>query len=241
MVASDQSGYALNQAAYLARLGWDPIVSNAEVALGDRVGFESWLVESRIGEKVYAWGEIDAKKGKKTIGGQTKATWLGVGPEDLNGVHRYEAKLSPSTPSNEIIETRALGEKMQLKLISYEDAVERSGSNPDEVEKSWLLHDLKNSQEIQGELKQAVLQKVATIRQGKLAAAGVPPEALAPPGSAGVPGGTPGAPPMPGPGGMPPNPVPSPGQGLPMGPPGAAPGTPVVPGPPQGAMPMPGG
>ena len=114
---------------------------------------------------------------------------------------------------------------MQLKLISYEDAVERAGSNPDEVEKSWLLHDLKNSQEIQGELKNAILQKVATIRQGKLAQAGVPPEAIAPPGSAGVPGGTPGAPPMPGPGGMPPNPVPSPGQGLPMGPPGAAPGS----------------
>jgi hypothetical protein len=34
VVASDQSGYALNQAAYLARLGWDPIIDNAEVALG---------------------------------------------------------------------------------------------------------------------------------------------------------------------------------------------------------------
>ena len=52
MVASDQSGYALNQAAYLARLGWDPIVSNAEVALSDRIDFESWLIENRIGEKV---------------------------------------------------------------------------------------------------------------------------------------------------------------------------------------------
>src|SRR5215831_11608822 len=67
MVASDQSGYALNQAAYLARLGWDPIVSNAEVALGERIGFESWLIENRISEKVYAWGEIEAKRGKKTI------------------------------------------------------------------------------------------------------------------------------------------------------------------------------
>ena len=63
---------------------------------GDRVGFESWLIERRIGEKVYAWGEIEAKKGKKTIGGMSKAAWLGVGPDDLKGVHRYEARLDPS-------------------------------------------------------------------------------------------------------------------------------------------------
>src|SRR5215471_7669039 len=240
MVASDQSGYALNQAAYLARLGWDPIVSNAEVALGERIGFESWLIENRIGEKVYAWGEQEAKKGRKQIGGMVKAAWLGIGPDDLKGVHRYEAKLAPSTPSNEIIETRAIGEKMQLKLITYEDAVERAGSNPDEVEKSWLLHDLKSSQEIQGELKNAILQKIGTIRSQRMAAAGVPNPADLGMGP-GVPGGTPGMPPMPGPGGMPPNPVPSPGQGLPMGPPGAAAGTAVVPGPPPRAMTMPGG
>lgn len=251
MVASDQSGYALNQAAYLAKLGWDPIVSNAEVALGERVGFESWLIEKRIGEKVYAWGEIEAKKGKKTIGGQSKAAWLGIGPDDLKGVHRYEVKLAPSTPSNEIVETRAIGEKMQLKLITYEDAVERAGANPDEVEKSWLLHDLKSSQEIQGELKNAILQKIGTIRSQRMAAAGMPsPQEMAGAGSAGVPGGTPGAPPMPGPGGMPPNPVPSPGQGLPIAPPppgggggamppGGIPGAPRIPGPPPNAMPLP--
>ena len=253
VVASDQSGYALNQAAYLARLGWDPIVGNAEVTLGERVGFESWLIENRIGEKVYAWGEIEAKRDKKSIGGQSKAAWLGIGPDELKGVHRYEAKLAPSTPSNEIIETRAIGEKMQLKLITYEDAVERAGGNPDEVEKSWLLHDLKSSQEIQQELKNAILQKIGTIRSQRMAAAGMPsPQELAGTGSAGVPGGTPGAPPVPGPGGMPPNPVPSPGNGLPVAPPppgggggamppGGVPGTPVVPGPPGNAMPLPGG
>ena len=255
LVGGDQSGYALNQAAYLARLGWDPIVKNAEVALGDRTGFESWLIEHRVGEKVYAWGEIEAQKGKKQIGGQTKAAWLGVGPDDLKGVHRYEVKLSPSTPSNAIIETRAIGEKMQLKLISYEDAVEEAGSNPDEVEKSWLLHDLKNSPEIQQELKNAIFQKVGTIRSQRMQAAGMPPpEELAGVGAAGVPGGTPGTPPVPGPGGMPPNPVPSPGQGMPIAPPpppgaagpgamppGGIPGAPVVPGPPAGMVPLPGG
>ena len=255
VVASDQSGYALNQAAYLARLGWDPIVSNAEVALGERTGFESWLIERRIGEKVYAWGEVEAKKGKKTIGGQSKASWLGIGPDDLKGVHRYDAKLSPSTPSNEIIQTRAIGEKMQLKLITYEDAVEQSGSNPDEVEKSWLLHDLKNSQEVQAMLKQKVFEKVATIQTERMQAAGMPsPEEMAGVGSAGVPGGTAGTPNPAGPGGMPPNPVPSPGAGLPIAPPpppgaagpggmppGGIPGAPVVPGPPNAMIGLPGG
>ena len=255
VVAGDQSGYAINQAAYLARLSWDPIVKNAETALGERIGFESYLVEHRIGEKVYAWGEIEAKKGKKTIGGQTKATWLGIGPEDLQGVHRYEAKLAPSTPSNEIVQIRAIGEKMQLKLITYEDAVEDAGGNPDEVEKSWILHDLKNSQEIQTELKNTIFQKIATIRSERMAAAGLPSqEEMAGVGSAGVPGGTPGAPPLPGPGGMPPNPVPSPGAGMPLAPPpppgqagpggmppGGIPGGPVVPGPPPNALALPGG
>ena len=255
VVASDQSGYALNQAAYLARLGWDPIVKNAESALGERIGFESYLIECRIGEKVYAWGEIEAKKGKKTIGGQTKAAWLGIGPEELKGVHRYEARLSPSTPSNEIVQIRSIGEKMQLKLISYEDAVEEAGSNPDEVEKSWILHELKNSQEIQAELKNAIFQKIATIRSERMQSAGLPsPQELAgmgPPGAPGMPpGGTAGAPPMPGPGGMPANPVPSPGAGLPIAPPpppgagggmppGGIPGAPQVPGTPANAIALP--
>jgi hypothetical protein len=257
MVASDQSGYALNQAAYLARLNWDPIVSNAEVALSERVGFESFLIEQRIGEKVYAWGEVEARRNKKpTYGAPAKAAWLSIGPDDLRGIHRYEARLSPSTPSNEIIATRAIGEKMQLKLITYEDAVEQSGSNPDEVEKSWLLHDLKNSQEIQAELKNAIFQKMATIRAARLNAPGMPSvEEMAGgppggvPGATGVMGGTPGAPPLPGPGGMPANPVPTPGYGLPIAPPpppgtaggalppGGIPGAPVVPNPP--GMPLP--
>ena len=250
VVASDQSGYALNQAAYLARLGWDPIVSNAETALGERVGFESLLIEKRIGEKVYAWGEIEGKKGKKTIGGKTKASWLGVGPDDLKGVHRYEARLDPSTPSNEIVVIRAIGEKMQLKLITYEEAVEQAGANPDEVEKSWLLHDLKNSQEIQAELKKAIFEKVGTIRSERMQQAGMPtPEEM---GGTGVPGGTPGAPNPGNMGGMPPNPVPSPGAGLPIAPPpppgagggmppGGIPGAPVVPGTPGNAIALPGG
>jgi len=254
-VGADQSGYALNQAAYLAGLAFNPIVSNAEVALGERTGFESWLIEHRISENVYAWGEEEGRPGKKGAG-MTKGNWLKIGPDDLDGIHRYTVKLSPSTPSNEIIEIRAIGEKMQLKLISYEDAVTEAGSNPDEVEQSWLLHDLKQSPEIQTQLKNAVFQKLATIQAKQLNAPGNPsPEEMAgmPPGGppagppTGVPG-TPGTPPSGNLGGMPGNPVPTPGQGLPFAPPprgpmpglppGGIPGTPVVPAPPPNMLPM---
>ena len=255
-MGANTSGYALNQAAYLARLAWDPIVANACVALGERVGFESWLIEHRIGETVYAWGEEQPKPGSKRGSGQTKGSWLSIGPDDLSGVHRYTVTLNPSTPSNEIIEVRAIGEKMQLKLISYEDAVTEAGANPSEVEKSWLLHDLKQSPEIQQQLKDAVFQKLGTIqaaRQQQAMAglqnpnalpAGGPPVAMGPP--TGVPGtaGTPPSGPL---GGMPPQPVPSPGQGLPIAPPGPGmppggiPGNPVVPNAPTSALPLTGG
>jgi hypothetical protein len=238
VVTGDESGYALNQAAHLARLAWDPIVSNAEIALGERTGFESWLIEHRIGETVYAWGEQQGKGRRKG----TKAGWLGIGPEDLAGVHRYKAVLDPETPSNKVIETRAITEQMQAKLITYEDAVEQAGSNPDEVIRSWMLHDLRYSPEIQGEIRNAVFQKLATIRQKAVAATGITPEQMA---------GGPSQPQL-GQGGMPANPVPMPGQGLPMQPPpgnaapvgplsfGNPPGTPVVPNLPAAHLPLPG-
>jgi len=242
VVSGDESGYALNQAAHLARLAWDPIVSNAEIALAERTGFESWLIDKRIGETVYAWGEQQGK-GRKQKG--AKAGWLGIGPDDLNGVHKYRARLDPETPSNKVIEIRAIGEQMDRKLITYEDAVEQAGANPDEVIRSWMLHDLQQSDEIQGKIKEVVFAKLATIQQKRLAGPGMPtPEQMA--------GGGPGGPPPGvGSGGMPGNPVPQPGFGLPLTPPpgnaapvgpgpGNPPGTPVVPNMPQNAMPLPG-
>jgi hypothetical protein len=267
VVASDQSGYALNQAAYLARLAWDPIVKNAQIALGQRVGFESWLIENRIGEKVYAWGEQQQKGRLKQA--PTKAGWLGIGPEDLNGNHHYICRLAPETPSNKVIETRALIEQMNARLITYEDAVTENGANPDEVELSWMTQDLKKSPEIQAMIKNVTLQKIATITTSKLARSGVNMQDIL-----GAGGGTPPAPGMPPPnlnmlGAPPPNPVPMPGQGLPIAPPppggmvGPAPGAmppggipsqpppppipplirqgqPVVPGVPARALPLPG-
>ncbi len=248
VVTGDESGYALNQAAHLARLAWDPIVSNAEIALGERTGFESWLIEKRIGETVYAWGEQQGK-GRKQRG--AKAGWLAFGPEDSGGVHHYKARLDPETPSNKVIEIRAIKEQMDpnAPLITYEDAVEQAGSNPDEVERSWLLHGLKQSPEIQGKLRDIVFAKLATIQQKRLTSAGMPSTEEMAGGSVGQ-------------GGMPNNPVPQPGYGMPLvptpqgsvtgiGPAGAAlaasgvgagnpPGTPVVPNAPQTHLPLPG-
>jgi len=255
-VGGDQSGYALNQAAYLAGLAFNPIVSNAEVALAERTGFESWLIENCIAENVYAWGEQASRPSAKLGSGQLKGSWLKIGPDDLDGVHRYTVRLSPSTPSNEIIEIRAIGEKMQLKLISYEDAVTDAGGNPDEVEASWLLHDTKQRPEIQQMVFDQIAQKLGTLQAQKMQGPGMPSiqEMMggAPGGPpTGVPG-TPGTPPSGGAGGMPPNPVPSPGAGLPIAPPpptpggamppGGIPGAGVVPNPPPNMLPIvPGG
>jgi hypothetical protein len=250
-VAGDQSGYAINQAAHLARLAWDPIVSNAQTALGERTNFESWLIENRIQERVYAWGE-QRQKGRSNRA-PTKAGWLGIGPEDLKGIHRYEVRLDPETPSNRVIETRAIIEQMNARLITYEDAVTEMGSNPDEVELSWMTQDFKKTPEMQALVYSMVTQKVATLTARQIGALGLDVAAMT---------GTPPGAPMPNlnqAGAPPPNPVPMPGQGLPFAPPppggggpampgggiptlppGPVPGMPVVPGPPQNMVPLPG-
>jgi hypothetical protein len=243
VVAGSESGYALNQAAHLARLAWDPIVSNGEQCLGERCGFESWLIEKRIGETVYAWGEQQGQ-GRKQKG--MKAGWLGLGPDDTQGVHKYKARLDPETPSNKVIEIRAIGEQMDRQLITYEDAVEQAGANPDEVERSWLVRKYKASDDMQQRVFDAVTQKLAMKQAKAMTAPGMPsPDQLA-----GMPAGGGQL----GQGGMPANPVPLPGQGLPLQPPpngvtplgplgnrpGGIAGNPVVPNTPQNAVPLPG-
>ena len=122
-----QSGYQLNQQAFLARLKWDPIVGNVSQCLADRAGFESWLIERRIGETVYAFAEERPPAPRGRYAGQSRAGWIGIGPDDLGGAHRYVVHLDISTPSDDVVLTRAIGEKMQLKLITYEQACRDSG------------------------------------------------------------------------------------------------------------------
>jgi len=220
-----QSGYQLNQQAFLARLKWDPIVGNVSRAMADRCGFESWLIERRIGETVYAFAEERPPAARGKYAGQSRAGWIGIGPEDLGGVHRYEVRLDISTPSDDVVATRAIGEKMQLKLIGYEAAVREAGYNPDEVEKSWLLQNMKQSGPVQQKLMELTFQKLGTILAAQMNTPGPTPQEMAGVVPAGV-----GQPPAGGPGvgggqgGMPSNPTPQPGPG-----PGAMPGQPASP------------
>ena len=237
--AGAQSGYQLNQQAFLARLKWDPIISNVSQCLADRTGFESWLIERRIGETVYAFAEEKPPASRGRYQGQSRAGWIGIGPEDLAGTHRYEVKLDVSTPSDDVVLVRAIGEKMQLKLITYEDAVREAGYNPNEVEKSWLLQNMKQSGPVQQKLLELTFQKLGTILAAQMNTPGPTPQEMAgvvpagvgnpAPGGPGVGGGQGGIPP-PGAGGpVPPTPGPGPAAPMPGPGPGSMPGQPSSP------------
>ena len=65
---------------------------------------------------MYAWGRSGSGKQGGRGAGQTKGTWLRMDPDELNGIHRYNVRLSPSTPSNEIIQIRSIGEKHAIEV-----------------------------------------------------------------------------------------------------------------------------
>lgn len=162
--APGDSGYQDNLATWNARLGWDPIVKNAEIAMAERTGFESWLIENKVGEPVTVWGEAppDLKK-KGSRGG-----WLTMDGKTLGGVHRYQIALNPETPSNRIIEVRTHAELLNLELESWEDAVTAMGNNPDEVEQSNLLRKLKNDPQVFQTLRDRMFHNLSTMDQKAL-------------------------------------------------------------------------
>lgn len=224
-VMSDASGYAVSQAAHLARLIWDPIVANAELCLADRVGFESWLIEHMVKESVYVFGDLPS------VGRRTPSRGLfSVGPDDLKGVHRYRVRLQPETPSNEVIKLRAIAEALQIRVMGPYQAITELGRNPDEVEKEWLLWEVKNDPRVKAKLIDRTLAKLDIADQELLGATtarfgGPPPgEALGGIGQVMQPGQTmplqPTAPvrngPGPGPGSLGPTPV-QPGPAGPVG------------------------
>lgn len=157
------SGYDTNQKAYLASLAWDPIVDNAQIALSERVGFESWLIENRIKESVTVWGEVppDQKRGSKD-------GWLSIDGDVTRGVHRYQIRLNPQTPSNRIIDIRTHEEMLRLRLESRADAISELGGNPDEVELAWLIDDLKQDPSIKSAMRDRAFKKLATIDQAAM-------------------------------------------------------------------------
>lgn len=239
-VMADSSGYAINQAAHLARLAWDPIVGNAETALSQRTGFESWLIQHKVGETVYAWSGGPGSGGRlrRSLATAQKGPsgWLGVGPDDLRGAHRYTDTLDPDVPSNKALDVQMHESMVRNNFESVEQAIEALGGDPGETERQIIVANVKKSPPVQDRLMKRIEQQLGFIDEKTLAQVGagpdgapqLPPELAAmmgagapggPPGNGTIPGSAPGqAPPGPGgPGG--------PGGGLgPLGPQVFAPG-----------------
>lgn len=253
------SGYALNQSAYLGSLRYSPLLSNAQFALSERVGFESYLIDECIEEQVYAWGSLPAvapRRGYNPGIRGAKEGWLAVGPEELKGAHRYRVALDAEVPSNRVLEVRTQVEMLQAGLTSRTQAMEELGQDPGAVERQLLVENLKRSPEIQKRLMDRIHQLLGIAQEQQISELGGPPGP--PPGQGGPPGMMP-----PGPGGLAmgaPDAM-QPGQGMPLAPPppgsvsgmgstgpamapGGLPGNPAgspqVQGPPANMRPLPG-
>jgi hypothetical protein len=271
IVSGDTSGYALNQAAHLARLAWDPIVKNAETALSQRTGFESWLIQQKVGETTYAWSGAPGTSGavRRALATAQKGPsgWLGVGPEELGGVHRYTVTLDPDVPANRALEVQTHESLVRNNFESTGQAVEALGLDPGETERQIIVQNVKKSPPVQDKLMERIQQQIGLLDAQKLAGIGaapdgtpnLPPEILAALGQLGGPGGPGGPPGLAALGGLGPLPRQAfqPGMGMPNqptpqgsvtgmgpggGPPGNAPGTPWQPvNPPATAANVPGG
>lgn len=249
--AQSSSGWEFSQAAHLATLAYDPIVDNAEFALADRVGFESWLIDNKIGDEVYARGEMPVEGSR--LRARPKSGWLCVGPDDLDDVHDYEVKLSPETPGNKVIDVRTHDAMVKAGFETRIQAIEELGGNADEVIFGTMYERLVlDDPAIFEKVKERALQKLGVNDQRALAGKANqtdltqpqgPPNATAP--VAGM-----GEMPIPGLAGQPTAPTPPGGLAAAAGMGGVPAGTgaarlpgpnPVVPNPPANALALPGG
>jgi hypothetical protein len=180
-VSGEMAGYALNQAAHLASLTWGPIVDNVQTCHAERTNWESALIEEKIGETVYVYGSVPQPRKRPGQPRQYKAGWIGLGPKEIDGVHNYEIELKPATINNDELELRIIHQELDMRLMSPEEAVRRRGRNPVEVERSWMLYELKQDPEIRNNMKQRIFQQLNILEQQSMQALG--PE--------GAPGGAP--------------------------------------------------
>jgi len=197
VISGDESGYALNQAAHLARLAWDPIVRNAERALGERTSWESYLIEKKIKEPVYAFGNSPGAGTRPVLLGRSRMaandtarslraarqSWLSIGPEDLQGYHRYTVRLDPETPSNRVIEVRTHTEMVTQGFETRAQAIEALGGDPAEVQRGRMVEALMEDPEIVSRLRQRTFQRLGIITQDAAQQAQQGTEQLIPPGA----------------------------------------------------------
>jgi hypothetical protein len=230
-------------------------VENAQDALAARVGWESYLIENHVGETVYVWGAIPQPRRRKGSPRTYKDGWMGLGPKDLRGAHNYEVVLEPISVNNDALLLRNIREELDMRLMTPHDAIRMRGRNPVEVERGWLVHELKQDPEIRKNMKQRVFQELATVEQESMRAlspegqpGGTPPVETSPlPAQPGVSQGLPTTGFVPPAGATPAAPPPAPGAGAaPMAlprPPGPVQGEPggVRGAPPSTYQPAPGG
>ena len=157
--------------------GWPgtPSSPTPSSPLSERVGFESWLIERKIGEKVYAYMDVAPGAGRR--GSQSlRAGWQGVGPEELKGAHRYTVTLDPETPANKTLEIRSHVEMVKAGFESTAMAIEALGGDPGEVERELILENLKRSARGAGAAEAARLPEAGTHgRAGPRPGRGCPP------------------------------------------------------------------
>jgi len=194
VITGETAGYALNQSAHLASLQWTPIVANVQETLSDRTSWESELIETTIGETVYVWGAVPQPRKQPGQPRQYKDGWMGMAPKDLKGYHNYEVKLEPAILDNQEIKLRVIKQKLDMRLISPADAVREIGGNPVEVERAWMLYEIKQDPEIRKNLKQRIFSRLGSLEQEEMSKvpAAMMPNAAPPPGFQQPAGATPG-------------------------------------------------
>jgi hypothetical protein len=174
VITGETVGYSLNQAVHLATLQWSPIIDNAQDCHADRVGWESRLIDEFIGERVYVWGAVPQprrRQGEEVI---YKDGWMSIGPKELDGVHNYEVLLTPVSINNDELQLRNLRQELDMRLMSPADAVRARGRNPVEVERAWMLYEIKQDPTIKQHMFQQVFQRLALADQEALRA--LPPD-----------------------------------------------------------------
>ena len=194
VITGETAGYALNQSAHLASLQWTPIVANVQETLSDRTGWESELIETTIGETVYVWGAVPQPRKQPGQPRQYKDGWMGMAPKDLKGYHNYEVKLEPAILDNQEIKLRVIKQKLDMRLITPADAVREIGGNPVEVERGWMLYEIKQDPEVRKNLKQRIFSRLGSLEQEEMQQLpqSMMPNAAPPPGFQQPAGATPG-------------------------------------------------
>lgn len=177
LISGETAGYAINQASHLATLAWTPLTDNAQEALSYRVGFESELIESNVGEVVYVRGAIPRPKAsQRSLApyGDYKDGWIGIGPKHLDGNHNYKVTLEPASINTDTLQLRNIREELDMRIIDPNEAIRMRGRNPEEVERAWLLFELKQDAVIRDQLKQRIYQQLSTMEQDAMR--GIAPE-----------------------------------------------------------------